>query len=296
MASIIVDKEIIEDCETLTVYWETGSSQLHGAWIGAYPAEDEQFRIHISTDDAPTGTVQFEVEANDHFGEWEIRYYASTDATQPLAVAIVTVLPTSLQIPVELGADTSLVHDGGYITISWNANHKVNTRHGAWIGLFPANTPSTESRLYTYTDSELQYEKAIQIIADNAFGEWEARYFASGTSYEPLAIVTFHVVPGWDRPDVQLRATDTAIDGTTITVRWDAVDESNVQVGSWIGLFRTGSDSTDFVTWVATEDEVEGSLKLFVDVKGMVGDYEIRYFGALGSNQPLSVIPLKVVS
>ncbi|HEY7061858.1 MAG TPA: hypothetical protein VII06_10280, partial [Chloroflexota bacterium] len=172
----------------LTAAWAGIPSPTPSDWLGLYPAgaADTDLRYSFEyTDGSASGQIGYQLPSDLPVGTYELRLF-SNGSWQRLAASNAFTSPT-------LTVNTSVVHSGDTVTVSWNGIANPTTTD--WIGLFPTGSvePYTLPLTWQYTDGSANNATGYS-IPPAAVGTYELRLFSSG-SWLRLAISNTVTVP-----------------------------------------------------------------------------------------------------
>jgi hypothetical protein len=169
--------------------------------------------------------------------------------------------PSKLQV--QLKASPAIVDYGQPITIEYQIENGTASSWD-WIGIYSPNTPN--KKYLTYQRINNLQKGAVTFSAPAEYGEYELRYFASG-SYEHLAMSN-KVIVG---PQFAVQAIH---DSTTkkITVTWSQ-SSGNTYNKAWIGLYEKSQPNKSYITW-----NHAGMGQVVFDAPVKPAEYECRFF------------------
>jgi hypothetical protein len=199
---LMVSSQTVHSGSPFTVHWDAVNTlnARQGAWIGAFPSgtPSTSWKDFVSTGNQIQGSTNMTINT-ERFGNWEIRYFASETSYTAIATVSIVVIPNPFlreETTVNMWLSNSVVTDGQTISVSWNTGLDGFSQHkGRWIGVFPHSDTSNKYRIWQNTGEQGSGSITFTVNANGKFGRWEARYFNSGSSYKPLAKISFQVIP-----------------------------------------------------------------------------------------------------
>jgi hypothetical protein len=192
--TISLDKQTVKQGETLVVSIDAGDERnaRNGAWIGVFRSdvESKDWDIFQYTDDVVKGDIEVVVNTSET-GEFEVRYFPSENSLVPSATATVIIEKDESRPPVELLVNTPTIVSGESVSVTWNANDKINAANASWIGIFSEHSRSSkEFEVFDYTGDLVA--GSIEIELYGTPGLYFAKYFSGD---QELASAAVKIVP-----------------------------------------------------------------------------------------------------
>ncbi len=264
--------------EPTTVSW-TAASPGPSDWIGLYAvgAPNTAYMDAFYTNGTTSGTVKRYAPSTP--GNYEYRYlvnnsYTSTATSNPLVV----VAPSGFSVSIT----PSSAAPGSPLTVSWTA--PAGRPANDWIGIYAAG--ETENRNYDpnrwiYTGGATS---GTWVTTMPSYGPIVARYLLRD-SY--VHVAQSNVV----QSAYSVSASPTTVaQGGQITASWTA--PSGTSATDWVGLFKVGTASHQWYSYVYTGGTTSGSA--IFTAPNDPGQYEFRYYlndgsGLVATSQTITV-------
>jgi len=138
----------------------------------------------------------------------------------------------------------------------------------AWIGMYSkGETDNTKYRAFEWCPQSIHFSIKFEAYKT---GDWEFRYFPTGSTYADVASVTVNV-KGDDRVKLKLREDE-------VKVIYDVMSVDTQRDALWCGLYLIGETDNRKFSKYRYVDKATGTLSF--SAKGLAkGEYEARLFG-----------------
>lgn len=261
--TLSLSQSVVAGNEEVTVEWLAPIGRPNTDWIGLFKHGEVDNHNYdpnrwAYTGGTTSGSHVFRMPTEP--GDYVFRYLLRNSYASVSESSIIRVGEFALQ------ASPSQVHRGEVVTLEFSA--PVGQPPFDWIGLYEVGASDGQYITWWYTAGAPF--GTISGPFDMPAGVYEFRYFVDNTF---IGVATSNPVTVLEPSGFSLNVDKaTAAVGEMVTVSWIAPNSRGMT--DWIGLFIVGSENRQYLKYVYTGGEMNGSATFQMP---FAGDFEFRY-------------------
>ena len=271
--------------ETVTVSWQTDSSNIFRDWVGLYKTDANNRNFikwkYIKQKD---GTLDFDITQP---GNYEFRYFPNSSYNQVAKSAVFTIKSENDQTDSEdntendtdnseeykLTLNKNTITAGDKISVTWS---KASTNRD-WIGLYKPNTTASGYLQWSYLKNDNSLDFTISEPGTYEFRQYLNNGYTQITSSEEITVtpkITEDNPPPTDNTEYSLITDKISYPRDEIArVTW-SVPSNQSSFLNWIGLYRPEANDRQFIKFEYV-DFLSNTETFRLDNDGT---YEFRFF------------------